>query len=84
MGLWTVVVAQLVERSLLTPEIGCSNPKIGKILSANYTIEKTNIEQEARNGPSLRKNTLGHVEVCKKLSTVCFITISIMKASLNY
>ena len=46
MGLWTVVVAQLVEWLLLTPEIGCSNPNIGKILSANYTIEKTNIKKK--------------------------------------
>ena len=30
-----VVVAQLVERSLLIPEIRCSNPVIGKILSTN-------------------------------------------------
>ena len=27
---WAVVVAQLVERSLPTPEVCCSNPVIGK------------------------------------------------------
>ena len=39
-----MVVAQLVEQSLLTPEIRSSNPVIGKILasnlSTNYLIEK--------------------------------------------
>ena len=41
--IWAVVVAQLVERSLPTPEIGGSNPDIGKTLSTNCTLEKTNI-----------------------------------------
>ena len=36
-----VVVAQLVERSVPTPEILGSNPDIGKILSTNCTMEKT-------------------------------------------
>ena len=46
------VVAQLVERSLPTPEIRDSNPDIGKILSTNCTLEKTkNYRKEARNGP---------------------------------
>ena len=40
---WTVVVAQLVEWSLPTPEIRNSNPDISKILSSNCTIEKTKI-----------------------------------------
>ena len=34
-----VVVAQLVERLLSTPEIRSSNPVIGKILSTNFTIK---------------------------------------------
>ena len=38
-----VVVAQLVERSLPTPEIHSSNPDIGRISSTNGTIEKTQI-----------------------------------------
>ena len=38
-----VVVAQLVERLLPTPEIHGSNPDIGKILFTNCTIEKTKI-----------------------------------------
>ena len=37
--IWAVVVAQLVERSLLTPEIRGLNPKIGKILSTNCTYK---------------------------------------------
>ena len=37
---WAVVVAQLVERLLLTPEIRSSNPEIVKNLSTNCTIEK--------------------------------------------
>ena len=35
-----VVVAQLVERFPLTPEIHGSNPNIGKILSTNCTYKK--------------------------------------------
>ena len=34
-----VVVAQLVELSLWTPEIRSSNPNIGKILSTNCTFK---------------------------------------------
>ena len=48
-----VVVAQLVERSLPTPEICGSNPDIGKILSTNCPIEKHKYkEKENGNGPS--------------------------------
>ena len=51
-----VVVAQLVERLLSTPEIRGSNPDIGKILSTNCTIEKTKKKKKkAGNGPSLKK-----------------------------
>ena len=39
------VVALLVERSLMTPEIHSSNPDIGKLLSYNCTIEKTGIKK---------------------------------------
>ena len=35
-----LVVAQLVERSLLAPEISGSNLNIGKILSTNCTFKK--------------------------------------------
>ena len=38
---WGVVGAQLVERSLRTPEIRVLNPDIGRILSINCTVEKT-------------------------------------------
>ena len=47
---WAVVVAQLIERSLLRPEIRGSNPVIGKILStklsANCIIEKPKIKKK--------------------------------------
>ena len=52
-----VVVAQLVEQSLPTPEVRSSNPVIGKIyiehlLSTVLKFEKTKIEEkEAGNGP---------------------------------
>ena len=41
-----VVVAQLVELLLLTPEIRGFIPDIGKILSTNWTIEKTKIKKK--------------------------------------
>ena len=43
---WGVVVAQLVERTLPTPEIYSSNPDIGEILSTNCIIEKTKIKKK--------------------------------------
>ena len=43
---WAVVVGQLEERSLLTPEIHGSNPIIGKILSTYCIIEKTKIKKK--------------------------------------
>ena len=43
---WAAVVALLVERSLTTPEIGSSNPDIGKNLCTNCTIEKTEIKKK--------------------------------------
>ena len=51
---WAVVVAQLVERLLLIPEVRSSNPVIGK----NYIehllstlSEKTKIKKRGREGP---------------------------------
>ena len=41
-----VVVAQLVERSLTTPEIRGTNPDIGEILSTNSTIGKMEIKKK--------------------------------------
>ena len=41
-----MVGAQLVERSLPTPEICSSNPDIGEILSTNCAIEKTKIKKK--------------------------------------
>ena len=46
-----VVVDQLPERSLLTPEIRSSNPVIGKILYSTYslwTVEKKKIKNKGR------------------------------------
>ena len=43
-----VVVAQLVERLLLTPEICGLYPDIGKVLSTYCTKEKTKIKKESR------------------------------------
>ena len=61
---WAVVVAQLVEQSLPTPEICGSNPGIGKILSTNIStnclIEKTRI----------KKKMLGMAHLLKKFDFV--------------
>ena len=52
------VVAQLVERSLLTPEIRGSNPVIGKILSTKFIkhclAEKTKIKKKRPGMASLK------------------------------
>ena len=52
-----VVVAQLVEWLLPTPEIRGSNPDICKILSTKhkYNGKDESKEKEAGNGPSLKK-----------------------------
>ena len=44
--MWAVVVAQLVERLLTTPEIRNLNPEISKILSTYCNIEKTKIKKK--------------------------------------
>ena len=57
-GTRAVVVAQLVERLLQTPEIHGSNPNFGKIVSTNCTIKARkdkNKEKDAGNSPSLSK-----------------------------
>ena len=61
-----VVVAQLVERSLLTPEIRGSNPDIGKVLSTNCTIEKTKIKKK-RPGMAQLKKKFTRVTFTKQL-----------------
>ena len=43
---WAVVVAQLVEQSLPTPEISGSSPDFRIISSTNCTIEKTKINKK--------------------------------------
>ena len=58
---WAVVVVQVVERSLLTPEIRGSNPIIGKVLyakfSTNCNIEKMKIKKRGRERPIFKKTT---------------------------
>ena len=41
-------MAQLIERSLPTPEIHGSNPKVGKIISTNCSVEKTEIKKKKK------------------------------------
>ena len=50
-----LVVAQLVERLLPTPEIHGLNPNIIKILSTNSTIEKTKIKKKRSGMSHLKK-----------------------------
>ena len=52
-----VVVAQLLERLLPTPEIRISNPNISKVLSTNWILNRKdkNKGKEAGNGASLKK-----------------------------
>ena len=56
---WAVVVTQLVEQSLLTPEIPASNPVIGIILSTklstNCLSEKMKKIKRGREWPILKK-----------------------------
>ena len=54
---WAVVVAQLVERSLPTPEIRGSNPNIGKLYLpiVHWNWKDENRENEAGNGPFKKK-----------------------------
>ena len=50
-------MAQLVERSLPTPEICGSNPDISKILSTNCTIEMTKIKKKRPGMAHLKKRS---------------------------
>ena len=55
-----VAVAQLVERSLPTPEVGSSNPVISKLLCGTFVCcqlywKDENKEKEAGNGPFFKK-----------------------------
>ena len=60
-----VVVAQLVARSLPTPEIHGSNPFIGKIVSTNCTIKIKTKMLENRPGMSHLKNETRFVMNCR-------------------
>ena len=48
---WAVVVAQLVEWSLLTPEVHGSNPVVGKLYILSNVLEKKKTKKETENGP---------------------------------
>ena len=52
---WAVFVAQMVERSLPTPEIRSSNPVISIILSSNCLIEKMKIKKKRPGMAHLKK-----------------------------
>ena len=43
---WAVVVAQLAERSLPTPEFRGLNPNIGKVLSTNCRFKKNSKDEK--------------------------------------
>ena len=64
--LLAVLVAQLVEQSLLTPEIRGSNPDIGEILTTNRTIEKTSIKKKRPGMAHLKKPIFCHLDSWKK------------------
>ena len=64
-----MVVAQLVERSPQTPEIHGSNADIGKSLSTNCTIDKTEINKK-RPG----KNTLVRPSKFLESETLTYMT----------
>ena len=55
---WVVVVAQLIERSLPTPEVCCSNPVIGEIfIELSNVLKRQNKEKEGGNGPFKKQNS---------------------------
>ena len=53
---WAVVVAQLVDRLLPSPEVHGLNLVIGKILSTNSIIEKTKINKKRPGKAHLKKD----------------------------
>ena len=62
-----MAVAQLVERSLPTPEIRGLNPVISKILSTNCIIEKTKIKKKR---PGNQKTLLNLFELARVVVVV--------------
>ena len=56
-----VVVAQLVERSHLTPKIRGLNPNSGKILSTNCTVKR------GREWPILKNTSLSAIALVKMI-----------------
>ena len=63
-----MVVAHLVERLLLIPEIRSSNPDNGNILSTNWTLEKTKIEKKRPGLAHLKNNILSLLMTLKHYS----------------
>ena len=73
------MVAQLVKRSLPTPEVRGAIP-IGDInidqYSTNCNLEKTKIKKEAGYGPSLKKKTLLMLSAILKIAEL-YIQLSL-------
>ena len=76
--IWAVVVAQLVERLLLTPEVRDSNPVIGKLLYWTFicllsiVLRRRKMRKEAGNGPFK-----------KEYYSMCFINFHLEKLQLT-
>ena len=75
-----VLVAQLEERSLPTPEIRSSNPVIGKLLNGTFVfcqlvscIERTKIKKKRPGWPIFFKKECGLQYKCEMLPPCLFI-----------
>ena len=79
-----MVVAQLVEQTLPTPEICSSNPDIDKILSTNCTIEKTKIKKKRLEWPILKKTICYCFHVIPQLYMVSPLYTLHLKNSSSY
>ena len=59
---WAVVVAQMVERKLPTPDVSASNPVIGKLFTTDLlstVLKRRNKRKRGRDGPNLKNaNTM--------------------------
>ena len=75
---WAVVVAQLVERSLPTPEIRGSNPNIGKLYLPIVHWKDENKEKEAGNGPFLKKKKVFLLALSGPISSFEFRAVIII------
>ena len=71
-----MVVAQLIERSLPTPEFCGLNLNIGKILSINLSLEKTKRKKrKAGNGLSFLINV--NLKLLDKISSITLAAVKI-------